>query len=287
MVQVDVFWSYAIGAGFAASASRQIQSQEQAGKFEMLENRAFARTLIFLGALFAPSGICLLWAFPGWETMYVARSWEDLPAWLVAAFAITNVTQGILGFWVTSRLIRQNRLYAANLQWVLGYFLMLFILVHGWDGTGYRRFFTRTVAEWQAGSEEFWGNLVLKWLTCPVALTLYAMGVIMLPLMFYWMALGVRSGFGSSTAEHQQAAAAQRRMLGLMLRIILVEVLGVVIVAHLLISYAGMLLGSAALGWIVGLLAWAVLLYFLGLRRGGFLHRDLDKLTFEFALAHS
>ena len=43
MVQVDVFWSYAIGAGFAASAAKQIQSQEQAGKFQMLENSTFAR----------------------------------------------------------------------------------------------------------------------------------------------------------------------------------------------------------------------------------------------------
>lgn len=285
MVQVDVFWSYAIGAGFAASAARQIQSQEKTGKFQMLENSAFARAAIFLGALFAPSGICLLWAFPGWETMYAARSWDDLPAWLVAAFAITNVTQGILGFWVTSRFIRQNRLFAANLQWVLGYLLMFFILVHGWDGAGYRRFFTRTVAEWQAGSTEPLLTYALKWLTCPVALTLYAMGVIMLPLMFYWMALGVRAGFGSSTEEHQQAAAAQRKMPGLVLRIVLIEVLGVVIAAHFLITYSGMLLGSSALGWIVGLMVWAALLYLLGLRQGGFLHRELDKLTIQFALA--
>ena len=98
MVQVDVFWSYAIGAGFAAAAAEQIRKKEAAGEFRLLENASFARALIFLGALFAPSGICLLWAFPGWETMYVARTWDDIPAWLVAAFAVTNVTQGILGF---------------------------------------------------------------------------------------------------------------------------------------------------------------------------------------------
>ena len=138
------------------------------------------------------------------------------------------------------------------------------------------------MAEWQAGSDELWVPLALKWLTCPVALTLFAMGVIMLPLMFFWMGHGVRSGFGSSAEEHQQAAAAQRRMPGLVLRIVLIEVLGVVIVAHLLIRYSGVLLGSQVWGWIIGLLAWAVLLYFLGLRRGGLLHRELHKLTLEF-----
>lgn len=278
MVQVDIFWSYGIGAGFAASAARQIQAQSARGGFKLLENATFARTLIFLGALFAPSGLYLLWQFPGWETMYVAGSRDDLPAWLVVLFAITNVTQGILGFWITSRLIQQNRLYAAHLQWVFAYLLMFFILVHGWDGTGYRRFFTRTVAEWQAGGDELWTTMAARWAVSPVALTLYAMGLIMLPLMFYWLLKGFQEGWKSDPRPAQAVSRpANSRLLFSILRIVFLEVLAAVILAHLCLRFFIQLTGVLWLGWLIGLAVWGVLLYFLALRRGGIFPRELKQ----------
>ena len=51
-----------------------------------------------------------------------------------------------MGYWVTAELIRAGRRYAAFLQVGLGYFEMLFILVHGWDGRGYQRFFSKDQA---------------------------------------------------------------------------------------------------------------------------------------------
>jgi len=282
MVQVDIFWSYGLGAGFAACAAEQIKKQEAEGKFRLLENSTFARTLIFLGALFAPSGLYLLWQFPGWETMYVAADRDDLPAWLVVLFAITNVTQGILGFWITYLCIRRDRLYAAHLQWVFAYLIMFFILVNGWDGSGYRRFFTRTVPEWQAGSDELWTTLAAKWAVCPVALTLYAMGVIMLPLMFYWMGQAFKEGWKHLPAGRAPASGADLGNITLtILRVIFLETVGAAILAHLLIRYSIQLCGLAWLGWIIGLSIWALLLYFLGLRRGGLFHREIRKFALE------
>jgi len=114
MVQVDIFWSYALGAGFAASASRQLKEKDTP-----FQNDYFTYTLLYLSCIFAPSGIYLLWQFPHWETMQVATCHGDLPAWLVALFAITNITQGILGFWVSYICIKAGRYYWAHLQWFL------------------------------------------------------------------------------------------------------------------------------------------------------------------------
>ena len=182
---------------------------------------------------------------------------------------------------MTARYLRRNRPYAANLQWVFGYLAMFFILVQGWDGTGYRRFFTRSVAEWQAGSDELWVRMAVKWCVSPVALTLYAMGIIMLPLMFRWMIQGMKEGWDQAGREEKRSPGAQRRMPGFVLRVVLIEVLGSVIIGHLLIRYSGQLLGSNGLGWIIGLIIWAALLYLLGFRPGGLFHRELGRLTRE------
>src|SRR5215831_2221872 len=147
MVQVDVFWSYGIGATFAVAAARQLARfhEQQAvakEKKSVLETPFFTKTVLFLAILFAPSGLYLVWNFPSWETMHVGD--KNMPAWLVTLFAITNITQGILGFWVAYRLIAAKKLYSAYLTIIAAYFAMFFILVHGWDGTGYQRFFSET-----------------------------------------------------------------------------------------------------------------------------------------------
>jgi hypothetical protein len=168
MVQVDVFWSYAIGAGCgAAAAARQA--------------RHLTGTAVFLACGFAPSGIWLLWSFPDWETMHVAAGHADLPGWLVAAFALTNVTQGLLGYAVAQTLWQRGHRYLAWLQMPLGYLAMFFVLAYGWDGTGYRRFFAPTAAAWDGGQLDVSG-----FLGSDVALTLYAMAVVLVPALL-WM----------------------------------------------------------------------------------------------------
>jgi hypothetical protein len=190
MVQVDVFWSYAIGAGCGAAAARATL-REPAG--DLLSDRRLTATVLFLGCVFAPSGIWLLWQFPGWETMHAAGAPADLPGWLVAAFAVTNISQGVLGYIVARELWRRGHHYLSWLQMPLGYLAMFFVLAYGWDGTGYRRFFAPTTADWRAG-----GFDPAAFLASDVALTLYAMGLVLVPLLLWmkasWWSLGLRRG---------------------------------------------------------------------------------------------
>jgi hypothetical protein len=237
MVQVDVFWSYAIGASFAAASGRQLRNIE-----DTFQNEYFTKTLLYLAILFAPSGMVLLWAFTGWETMYYwGKAGRLLPAWIVPVFCITNITQGILGFYVAHRFIKAGKFYLAHLQWVLGYLAMFFILVHGWDGLGWRRFFTYTPHQTAEVLDMGFGPwIAIKWLVSPVALTLYAMGVIMLPVMFRWIGKWAMEGYKLGEVDVEKA---QRMTVGEILRVVLrvvfVWVLGSAIVWSMLIRIFG------------------------------------------------
>jgi hypothetical protein len=189
MVQVDVFWSYAIGAGLgvaaaagpAAGSAAEPTLEPAAGPGR--DERRLTATVVFLSCVFAPSGAWLLWRFTSWETMHAAAGPADVPAWLVAAFALTNVTQGLAGYAVARALWRRGHRYLAWLQMPLGYLAMFFVLGYGWDGTGYRRFFSPTHAAWQSGALDPAG-----FLTSDVALTLYAMAAVLVPILLWLQA---------------------------------------------------------------------------------------------------
>ncbi len=264
MVQVDVFWTYAIGAGFAVAASRQIEKEPEEDKGAWYKSPYFAANLLFLSVLFAPSGVCLLWAFPSWETMHVGD--RNMPAWFVTLFASTNITQGVLGYWVAHKLIRAGSRYLALLQMLLGYFLLFFILVHGWDGTGYQRFFSATkvdFANWDITN-------AMHWLVSDVALTLYLFGIIMIPLMLYLMTSWLRSGAGRTGAESVQDEAPEMWVNAkLILFIILGGALVMAITASLLVHLVG---------WWIALAVFSALAYVAALRKGGYVHRWAMKL---------
>lgn len=286
MVQVDVFWSYAIGAGFAAAATRQLKDEPKT-----FQNPYYHRTLLYLATLFAPSGVVLLWMFTGWETMYVWNR-DTLPFWLVPFFCITNVTQGILGFRVTHRLIRKGKWFWANMQWVLGYMAMFFILIHGWDGTGYWRFFTFNPTgavgwiirpeEAQLLSQGFLPWMIMKWLVSPVAITLYVMGVIMLPVMLVWLGKWVTEGYRLGPVSDREAADRMKKgdIVKAVLRIILLEVIGAVIVWSLMIRLFSWLFGAGA-GWILGSGIFLAAFWKLAVAPGGFLRKELARITLE------
>ena len=59
----------------------------------------------------------------------------------IGTFPVWNVADASITVGVGVLLLRQNRIYLANLNWMLGYFGMFFILVYGWDGLGFDRFF--------------------------------------------------------------------------------------------------------------------------------------------------
>ncbi|MBW1989673.1 MAG: hypothetical protein JRI97_09010 [Deltaproteobacteria bacterium] len=273
MVQVDVFWSYAIGASFAAAASRQLKEEKKP-----FQNKYFTYTLAFLAMLFAPSGIYLLWRFPDWETMQVAVNHQSLPAWLVTAFAVTNITQGVLGFYVAWRFIRAGRFYEAHLQWFLGYFFMFFILLYGWDGTGWQRFLYDSSVNggvhWAPGMHMGWA-----FLTSNVAMTLGVMGLVILPLKFIPMALWTVEGFKMESAgaphwrfQRWEAVAAAYGVL------VLVVGLGAAALAALLSHAGGLLVGGPGLGILLGLPAFALLAWALLFRENFPVHLAFSHL---------
>ena len=258
MVEVDVFWSYGIGAGFAFASGNLARGKPF--KEATFESTHLRDTLLFLACAFAPSGIALVWAFPDWETMHLGT--RDMPHWLVALFAATNVTQGLLGFFVSRWLLEKGRPFAAYLQWVLGYLAMFFILVHGWDGSGFHRFFSPTSADLPGWT---WAT-ALEWLQSPVAHTLEVEGLFIVPPIVGLTARWVRQGWASRGVEAPLGAFA----LG-------AAHLGISVIAFPAIAVAASVL-IRQLGWVGGLAVFAPAAWALLLRRGGFFERHCRQL---------
>ena len=220
--------------------------------------------MLYLAILFAPSGIYLLWNFPSWETMHVGD--RNLPAWLVALFAITNVTQGILGYWVVYRLLRRGWRYFAFFQMYLGYLFMFFILVHGWDGAGYQRFFSAAKVDFAAWE---WTNIPAFFVS-DVGLTLYGMGVILVPVLLLIMTKWLLDGKQASGAPGITGFQLAKQIL----KVIFGGALVHAIVASLLIHL---------LGWLFGLLVFLVLAYAVAWHKGGMLHRMGEKMILGYS----
>ena len=110
--------------------------------------------------------------------MFVARNHQSIPAWLVTIFAATNITQGLLGFYVTARFIRAGCWTMAVWQPIWSHLAMFSVLIFGWDGTGYKRFF-------YAGTGDDWHNGVsfdlTQFFSCSVFYGLLGLGVFFIP----------------------------------------------------------------------------------------------------------
>lgn len=247
MVQVDVFWSYGLGATFAVASSRQLLARRRAAERVRAEGAErelpdvgtsvlsrwsdpyLLRALLFLALVFVPSGVWLVWGFPSWETMHEGD--KGMPVWLVTLFAVTNVTQGLVGYLVAEWLIARGRSYLAYLQVVAGYLGMFVILVHGWDGTGYQRFFSETRADFES-----WSGDWTAWLTSDVAVSLYGMGAVLVPILLlttaHWHVTGYR--LDPSGAERR---VGRLGWMGLTLATIFGATLGLAIAVHLAIAW--------------------------------------------------
>lgn len=181
MVQVDVFWSYGLASGLALAAGKKLKKEP-----DPWVNKYFILTLLWIAVFFAPSGLYLLWQFPYWETMFLARTHTDIPAWLVTLFGVTNVTQGVLGYYVTWRLLRSGHDFAAKMQTVWSHAMMAAILVFGWDGSGFKRFS-------YSGNADEWANSVpyawTQFFTSPVAFALIGLGLFLVPTYIYLVIL--------------------------------------------------------------------------------------------------
>ncbi|MFC1889251.1 hypothetical protein ACFL4G_05795 [Thermodesulfobacteriota bacterium] len=287
MVQVDVFWAYGIGATFAAAAARQLRAmgtseagEEGVEKATPFSSRYFVVTILFLSCIFAPSGLWLLWQFPHWETMQVATSRADIPVWLVCIFAVTNITQGVLGYWVANRLIQRGKFYAAHLQWFLGYFGMFFILLYGWDGLGWQRFlYDATVMDgvlWSPGT-----HMGVAFLKSNVAFTLYGMSVFVIPPMFIAFGRWVVAGAENDKSLSPDTVPACPVRIGFLY---LAGVFGVALAAAAgaagTVYLVSLVVGHVA-SYIIGLPLFGILAWFLAFRRGMPANRFFKTLYIE------
>lgn len=207
MVQVDVFWAYGWGASLAVAAGKPLARSPRP-----LETKYFVSTLLFLSLVWAPTGMLLLLRHPSWETMQAAPQLLAMSEWLILAFGITNITQGILGFWIGQKLLARNQGYLAQLNWIAGYFGMFFILLYGWDGLGYDRFlYDRDMLPdspaWTAGAATAGGVLAAlgRFLGSGVAQTLYLDGVYLLP-PFFWLTQRWRKEAASAAGARAPSA---------------------------------------------------------------------------------
>ncbi len=274
MVQADLFFAYAIGAGLAFAAARQLlkrssdlgdseetQNDDEVGGSTQTDrgtrfwgNPYLLKTVLYLSLLFVPSVIYLLWAFPSWETMYVGD--RSMPAWLIATFMITMMGLGILGFWIVERLLVRGRGYLAYLQVVASYFVMFFILVHGWDGRGYQRLLSVSEQDFTSWST----STITPWLTSDIALTLLVMGAVLVPVLLWMQFRWFAQGSLLASAGSERSSGSAYRFLAIMLTTILVVSLGSSVVASLSIHL---------LGWFIGLAAFFVFAWFVVLRPRG------------------
>lgn len=129
MLPADVFAAYAMGAVFAHAVGHEPRKGDR------------RRVAAFFAFLFAPVATLLLLLFPGWRTMYVL---DAPPLWLVCTLGPVQVLLGLAGFSRARRLLRRGRPRRAELETVAGWAAALTVLVHGWDGSGYRRVLSST-----------------------------------------------------------------------------------------------------------------------------------------------
>lgn len=270
MVQVDVIWAYSFGATFAACASRQLKKQPTP-----FNNKWYTFNLLFLSIFFVPSGLYLLCQFVQWETMQAARALTDLPAWLVCGFAVTNITQGILGYWVSYKFIQRGNYYAAHANWMWAWILFWFVLVCGWDCTGYQRFLYDASANngvpWAPGHHMgysfFWKSNVW-W-------TLVGMGVCFLPMLAYGIVGSIEEGLAHEPGlleGRPQIRARLVRSFAFCFGTQWVVCLGLAIVAALIVMGMRDMTGCLLLGYLIGIPLFVGLAQILLFRRGMPMH---------------
>ncbi|MFE5299937.1 hypothetical protein [Streptomyces sp. NPDC056632] len=161
MLPADVFAAYATGALFAHAVGHEPRKGDR------------RRVLAFFAFLFAPVATLLLLLFPGWRTMYVL---DAPPLWLVCSLGPVQVLLGLAGFLRTRMLLRLGRARHAEWETVAGWAAVLTSLVHGWDGSGYRRVLS--------SSEEMllgWGAAdAARFLLSPVGVSVVLLGAVLI-----------------------------------------------------------------------------------------------------------
>ncbi len=268
MVQVDIVWSYAFGASFAATAAHQLKKESKP-----FTTKYFVFTLLFLSILFAPSGIYLLWEHPQWETMQVATSKDDIPAWLVTLFAVTNITQGILGYWVSYKLVRANKIFEAHCNWIAAWIIFWFILVCGWDCTGWQRFLYDVSVNngqiWTPGTHmgiSFFYASRVWW-------TLVIMGLFFAPMLIRGYITFIQEGVKSLPPIDKKDYPTPIKILTILFGTQWVICLLLAIIASLIVMEIYYITNKLLIAYPVGIIVFGLFVYYLMFKRGMLFHK--------------
>ena len=291
MIQVDFFWAYAFGATFAFAACRQIKEET----CKWYESKYFTWTIFYLAIFFAPSGVWLLKEHTSWETMQLFNTYQDIPTLWVLIFTITNVLDGVIAYYVCHRFIKKGNYFGAASQVIIGYFIMFFILAHGWDGWGFDRFFyDRAVnndVAWTPRSGD-----VFQFMTSTVAITLYVMGILILPPMFYFSVKWLREGLDADDAVPGEKIPSPLAVIVLMLLAALGLALGLAVGATLVCKFFTWITGGnqailgaewSLLGMVIGLPVFLLPVWYFVLRRGKIAHKFAMLLIIEEPMSSS
>ncbi len=201
--------------------------------------------------------------------MQVPDKLSNIPVWLILGFGITNVTQGILGYWVTATLYKKEKYYLGNLNWLAGYLGMFFILVYGWDGLGWDRFlYDRDVfgAAWQPGlTLTFFERLSFAWSS--VALTLYIDGIYLIPPLVIMISAWYYEGAKNDKNISRDEIPPRIKTLTAYLLIVFGVGLGSAMGASLTVHYCAKIVGHIP-SYFVGIPLFAIAAYYLLYRKG-------------------
>ena len=261
MLQLDFILTYAIGATLAAASARQIEKEDNP-----FNNRYYIYLLIFLSCLYVPFTIYFLWKFPHWQTMQVAAGHEEIPAWLVILFAATNITQGILGYWISFKLTRKKRYYVVHLNWMAAWIVFWFMLVCGWDGTGWQRL----LYDPTMFNGELWAPgkyMGIDYLKSNVFLSLVVMGIFLSPPFIYALITWTREGLRSDASVSPEDTPGAAKTATLVLGTIFGLCLGLAILASLLVMRIGEAFDSMWIGYLSGIPIFLFLSYYILFKR--------------------
>jgi hypothetical protein len=262
MIIVDLPWTYCIGAMLAAAASSQIKHEKNP-----FDNKYFTTTLGFLFLVFIPPALYILWRFPQWQTMQLVSNQASISPWLSFFIIVSYGLIGILGFWITYKLIQKDQLFYAHLQWILGYTLLFFIFIYGWDGTSWQRFLYDPTEHggvlWEPGLHDGLG-----FFNGELGITLGIIGVTTLPLILY---ISAKWMVGNNLKEIIV-------MIFSILLIVIVISLSFGIISVLLVMFCTFILVIDWLSLIFGGLLSGLLIYLILIRKENKLRLFLKKL---------
>jgi len=147
MLQTDLFFSYGFSSGLALVAGRKLRSEKSPWV-----NKYFIATVLWLSLGFVPQILYLVWRFPAWESMFVAKSYSDYPPWFISLYAIATISLGALGFCISYYLLKNGRTTSAMIQLICSLGAATAVATIGWDGTGFQRLlYPGTGTDWTNG----------------------------------------------------------------------------------------------------------------------------------------